>query len=58
MLLGLLVDGAGAPALERAEANSKFTDRYFGEEEFRSSLTGSMRRAAFRILRKRHGAEE
>ncbi|MFD0772851.1 type I restriction endonuclease subunit R [Streptomonospora algeriensis] len=44
--------------LERAEANSKFTDRYFGEDEFRSALTGSMRRAAFRILRKRHGVEE
>src|SRR5690606_11798863 len=41
--------------LERAEANSTFTDRYFGDDEFRSSLNNSMRRAAFRLLRRQHG---
>src|SRR5690606_20301417 len=44
--------------LERAEANSKFTDRYFGDDEFRSSLDNSMRRAAFRLLRRQHGVTD
>ncbi|GAA3740006.1 type I restriction enzyme R subunit [Spinactinospora alkalitolerans] len=44
--------------LERAETNSKFTDRYFTEDEFRSSLDNSMRRAAFRLLRKHNGVQE
>lgn len=44
--------------LERAEANSTFTDRYFGDDEFRSSLNNSMRRAAFRLLRRQHGVTD
>ena len=41
--------------VERAQSNIKFTERFFGEEEFRSALTRDARRAAYRMIRRNAG---
>ena len=41
--------------IERAEADTKFTEKYFTDEEFSGRLTREARRAAYRMIRRRAG---
>ncbi len=40
--------------VERAEADTKFTEKYFSDSEFQSRLTREARKAAYRMIRRRH----
>ncbi|SFC82589.1 type I restriction endonuclease subunit R [Streptomyces aidingensis] len=40
--------------IERAEADTKFTERYFSDAEFQGKLDQEARRAAYRLIRRRH----
>lgn len=40
--------------IERAEADTKFTEKYFSDEEFQGKLLQEARRAAYRLIRRRH----
>ncbi|MDG4789213.1 type I restriction endonuclease [Micromonospora sp. WMMD1102] len=44
--------------VERAEADTKFTERYFADNEFRGRLTREARRLAYRMIRRRHGLSD
>lgn len=41
--------------MERYESGVEFTERYFGEQDFQSSINRAMSRAAYRLLRQRNG---
>ncbi|WP_017586978.1 type I restriction endonuclease subunit R [Nocardiopsis ganjiahuensis] len=41
--------------MERYETGVEFTERYFGEQDFQSSINRAMSRAAYRLLRQRNG---
>ncbi|MGI5523185.1 type I restriction endonuclease subunit R [Micromonospora sp. CA-259024] len=41
--------------IERAEADTKFTEKFFTDDEFQGRLTREARRAAYRMIRRRHG---
>lgn len=40
--------------IERAEADTKLTEKYFSDEEFQGRLLQEARRAAYRLIRRRH----
>ncbi|HEY9473422.1 MAG TPA: DEAD/DEAH box helicase family protein, partial [Mycobacteriales bacterium] len=40
--------------VDRAEADTKFTERFFSDPTFQSQLTREARRAAYRMIRRRH----
>ncbi|WP_075986060.1 type I restriction endonuclease subunit R [Streptomyces sp. FR-008] len=40
--------------IERAEADTKFTERYFSDAEFQGQLLQEARTAAYRLIRRRH----
>ncbi|MFD9162561.1 type I restriction endonuclease subunit R [Streptomyces sp. NPDC059558] len=40
--------------IERAEADTKFTEKYFSDDEFQGKLLQEARRAAYRLIRRRH----
>jgi type I restriction enzyme R subunit len=44
--------------VERAEADTKFTEKYFSDSEFQSRLTREARKAAYRMIRRRHNVPE
>ena len=44
--------------IERAEADTKFTEKFFTDAEFSGRLTREARRAAYRMIRRRHGLSE
>ncbi|WP_202867711.1 type I restriction endonuclease subunit R [Kribbella pittospori] len=44
--------------VERAEADTKFTEKYFSDSEFQSRLTREARKAAYRMIRRRHNLPE
>lgn len=44
--------------VERAEADTKFTEKFFNDTEFQGRLTREARRAAYRMIRRRHGLSE
>jgi type I restriction enzyme R subunit len=44
--------------VERAEADTSFTQRFFSDNEFRGRLTREARRAAYRMIRRQHGLAE
>ncbi|MEU8224754.1 type I restriction endonuclease [Kribbella sp. NPDC048915] len=44
--------------VERAEADTKFTEKYFSDEEFQGRLTREARKAAYRMIRRRHNLPE
>jgi type I restriction enzyme, R subunit len=44
--------------VERAEAGTTFTQRYFADNEFQGRLTREARRAAYRMIRRRHGLSD
>jgi len=44
--------------VERAEADTRLTERFFGDSEFQGRLTREARRAAYRMIRRRHGLPE
>ncbi|MEV6890923.1 type I restriction endonuclease [Kribbella sp. NPDC051137] len=44
--------------VERAEADTKFTEKYFSDSEFQSRLTREARKAAYRMIRRRHNVSE
>jgi type I restriction enzyme R subunit len=41
--------------VERADADTTFTEKFFSDEEFQGRLTREARRAAWRMIRRRHG---
>jgi type I restriction enzyme R subunit len=41
--------------VERAEADTRFTEKFFSDNEFAGRLTREARRAAYRMIRRRHG---
>lgn len=41
--------------MDRYESGVDFTERYFGEHDFQSSINRAMSRAAYRLLRQRNG---
>ena len=41
--------------IERYESGVGFTERYFGEQDFQSSINRAMSRAAYRLMRQRNG---
>jgi type I restriction enzyme, R subunit len=41
--------------VERAEADTKFTEKFFADNEFSGRLTREARRAAYRMIRRKHG---
>ena len=41
--------------MDRYESGVDFTERYFGEQDFQSSINRAMSRAAYRLLRQRNG---
>ncbi|WP_017611998.1 type I restriction endonuclease subunit R [Nocardiopsis salina] len=41
--------------MERYETGAEFTERYFGEQDFQSSINRAMSKAAYRLLRRRNG---
>jgi type I restriction enzyme, R subunit len=41
--------------VERAEADTKFTEKYFSDNEFAGRLTREARRAVYQMIRRRHG---
>jgi type I restriction enzyme R subunit len=41
--------------VDRAEADTAFTQRFFTDNEFQGRLTREARRAAYRMIRRRHG---
>ncbi|WP_344209259.1 type I restriction endonuclease subunit R [Kribbella sancticallisti] len=40
--------------VERAEVDTKFTEKYFSDSEFQGRLTREARKAAYRMIRRRH----
>jgi type I restriction enzyme R subunit len=44
--------------VERAEADTKFTEKFFSDNEFQGRLTREARRAAYRMIRRRHGLSD
>ncbi|MFI5906290.1 type I restriction endonuclease subunit R [Dactylosporangium sp. NPDC051541] len=44
--------------IERAEADTKFTEKFFSDNEFQGRLTREARRAAYRMIRRRHGLSD
>jgi type I restriction enzyme R subunit len=44
--------------VERAEADTKFTEKYFSDSEFQNRLTREARKAAYRMIRRRHNLPE
>ncbi|WP_103336818.1 type I restriction endonuclease subunit R [Amycolatopsis sp. CA-126428] len=44
--------------VERAEADTKFTEKYFSDKEFQGRLTREARKAAYRMIRRRHGLSD
>jgi type I restriction enzyme, R subunit len=44
--------------MERAEASTKFTERFFGDNDFQSALTRDARRAVYGMIRRNHGLSE
>lgn len=44
--------------VERAEADTKFTEKYFSDSEFQGRLTREARKAAYRMIRRRHNLPE
>jgi type I restriction enzyme R subunit len=40
--------------VERAEADTKFTEKFFSDSEFQGRLTREARKAAYRMIRRRH----
>ena len=44
--------------VDRAEADTKFTEKFFNDSEFGGRLTREARRAAYRMIRKRHGLSD
>lgn len=40
--------------VERAEADTRFTEKFFSDNEFAARLTREARRAAYRMIRRRH----
>ncbi|WP_160050514.1 type I restriction endonuclease subunit R [Nocardiopsis sp. FR4] len=41
---------------ERYESGIEFTNRYFGDADFKNSINRAMRRAAYRLIRREHGS--
>ncbi len=44
--------------IERAEADTKFTEKFFSDNEYQGRLTREARRAAYRMIRRRHGLSD
>ncbi|WP_329584620.1 DEAD/DEAH box helicase family protein [Kitasatospora sp. NBC_01250] len=44
--------------VERAEADTKLTERFFSDDDFQGRLTREARRAAYRMIRRRHGLSD
>jgi type I restriction enzyme R subunit len=44
--------------VERAEADTKFTEKFFTDSEFQGRLTREARKAAYRMIRRRHGLSD
>jgi type I restriction enzyme R subunit len=40
--------------VERAEVDTKFTEKFFSDSEFQGRLTREARKAAYRMIRRRH----
>lgn len=44
--------------VERNEVDTKFTEKFFSDSEFQGRLTREARRAAYRMIRRRHGLSD
>jgi type I restriction enzyme R subunit len=44
--------------IDRAEADTKFTEKFFTDSEFQGRLTREARKAAYRMIRRRHGLSD